>query len=303
MRILIGIMYCIENEFSDCIKAIKSQTHTDYEYFIIKNLTNKLAHETLYKTFMQRATGFDLFIKIDADMVLNRNTVFDEIVKVFQQNANLQLLKTQLHDFFTDNLIGSLNIFRSNVKWLTESDAIFPDRFEQAIVWSDDVFGLSPVADHCPNPSDFQAFHFGVHKAVKVMQLGKKNKNYGASCEHWNNIEQTKENYSNKNDKRLAFAVLGAEIAFKKRFSYKEVDFENPTLVKTFNKHKNKSFAEIKRFINRFRLSSYTFLPSKLRQDMLFRFQSQNQIISCLQTIPYLLKMGYYNFKIKIVKI
>lgn len=304
MRILIGILYCIENEFEDCISAIKRQTHKDFEYFVIRDLPNKQAHDKLYSSFMEKANEFDLFIKIDADMVLCRDDFFEKTIEVFEKNAKLQLLKTTLKDFFTNTFIGSLNIYRSNVIWnINNDETFFPDRIDNVEFWEDDHYGLSPSAWHSPNPSSFQAFHFGVHKAVKVMQFQKVSKNYNASCEHWNNYTKTRENYFFSKDKKLGIAICGAEIAFRQKFTSIEIDFKNSTLLKEFKKIENLTEREINNIVNGFSFSSFSFLPSKWRQDVLFRVKSKCIFsISNILVLRYLLKMLYYTVKTKIVK-
>ncbi len=299
MKILVGILYSIENEFDACIQAIQKQRYTDYEYFIISGLPNKEAHDTLYKSFMDRAGEFDLFIKIDADMVLLKDNFFDKVVEIFKHRQDLGLLKTRLWDFYTDSEIGSLNIYRSNVKWdIHRGEDIFPDRTDDSLVQEDEHNGLSPVALHCPNPSEFQSFHFGVHKAVKVMQFGKKEKNYGASCEHWNNYIQTLLHYRRTRDNRLAYAVLGAEMAFRRRFSAEEINYSNPRLNKCFERYRKMPEKEIFKDINRLNFRTYNYLPGKWRQDMLFRVRSRHFLAPAnFNVLVYLLKMIHYTLK------
>ena len=62
MRILIGILHTIENEFPQCIEAIKNQTYQNFDYFVVENIPNKEAHDTLYRRFMDSADNYELFI-------------------------------------------------------------------------------------------------------------------------------------------------------------------------------------------------------------------------------------------------
>ncbi len=71
MKILIGILYCIENERDACVKSIEAQTHRDFDYFIVENLPKKEAHHQLYTRFAASATEYDIFVKLDADMVIS----------------------------------------------------------------------------------------------------------------------------------------------------------------------------------------------------------------------------------------
>ena len=60
MRILVGTLYTIENELEECLAAIKSQTHPDFESFVLQDLPKETACATLYRNFMDRADQFDL---------------------------------------------------------------------------------------------------------------------------------------------------------------------------------------------------------------------------------------------------
>ncbi len=303
MKILVGIMYCIENQFNECIAAIKNQQHNQFDYFIVENLPNKTAHDTLYKNFMNNAHKYDLFIKIDADMVLCNSDFFRNVEKKFENNPKLDLLEVWLHDFFTDSLIGSLNIFRNTVTWNICSETVFVDRIVNFSHRQTDKTELAPAAYHCPNPSLFQAFHFGVHKAVKVLQFGKPDKQYMPACEHWENIEKTRQQFHKTNDIRLGIAVLGAEIAFRKKFTHQEVDFNKPEIHLLFAKYKNYSVRQIANEISRFSFSSFSFLPKIIRRDVLFKIQSRKILaIENVEVLKYLIRMMYYSLKMKLLK-
>jgi len=294
-------MYCIENEFDDCIAAIKSQTYQQFEYFVIQNLPNKTAHDTLYAAFMKRAGEFDLFIKIDADMVLCRNDFFEQVVKRFEQNTEMDLLEIQVQDFFTNRFIGSLNVFRNTVTFNINDEKVFVDRIHNAKHRVEDKTDLAPAAWHCPNPSNFQAFHFGLHKAVKIMQFGKTDKKYMPSCEHWENYETLKLNYKNNPDIRLAYAILGAEIAFRKKFTNTEIDFNNQFVHALFDKYSVYNIERLNNEIKKINIHSFSFLPSKLRQDVLYRIQSTKLLsFKNLAVYGYIFKMIYYHTKMKL---
>lgn len=239
MKLLIGIMHTIENEFEQCIESIKSQTHQDFDYFVIQNLPNKQAHDKLYKTFMDNAGKYDLFIKIDADMVLVRSTFFEEVIEKMQSDPELDNLQIAVQDFYTDSLIHGLNIFRNRVKWKISNEKIFVDRIiDKVRKGLGDKTELAPAAYHCPNPSAFQSFHFGLHKAVKVMQAGSNKLNEQGSTFHWENILKIKNNYKKSKHIQLAYALLGAHIALKNHYSHQEVNFDNPLTKTVFEKYK-----------------------------------------------------------------
>src|SRR5690242_14514637 len=117
MRILVGTLYTIENEFAACCAAIQRQTHTDFEHLVLEKLPNKVAHDTLYRTFMQRSDEFDLLIKIDADMVIRSPNLFAAIVAKFRADPLLDEYVIQLHDFFTDRPMWGMSVYRNTVRW------------------------------------------------------------------------------------------------------------------------------------------------------------------------------------------
>lgn len=279
MKILVGILHCIENEFPDCLAALRRQTHRSYDYFVLENLPNKEAHDTLYRRFMDSACSYDLFVKLDADMVLCREDLLARAADRFKANPQLDVLCIGVHDFFTDQMIDSLNVFRNTVRWRTDAEKIFPDRNQQAagqVIY--DHEDLAPAADHCPDPSPFQAFHFGVHKAVKVMQIGVHNKRRQASREHWGNLERLRANYAARRDVRLGLALVGAEMAFHEKWDAGVLDYGSPILKSYFDKVAAATPAQVDRALRARSLRSFSFLPAGKRGKVLSQLVSRNFI-------------------------
>lgn len=234
MKILVGIMYCKENEFGDCIKSIQSQTYKNFDYFVVENLPNKEAHDKLYKTFLDSKDKYNIFIKIDADMVLCRNDLFENIVHKFKQNTSMDLLSIKVQDFFTGRLIWGLNIYRNTVTLTNLAENIFVDivvKFENLVR---DDSELAPAAFHCPNPSKFQSYHYGMHKAVKFIQRDADNYQESQGMYHLNNILNMMRNYMKTNNDFVGIACLGAQIAQIKRFTYKNVNYDDSQAMDVF---------------------------------------------------------------------
>ena len=237
MRILVGVMHCIENEFADCIDAIRSQTLPAVDCFVLSNLPNKEAHDRLYSNFMARATEADLFIKVDADMVLCRNTFFEECASRFAENPDIVHMQIALDDWMTDRRIMGLHVFRSTHRWRIGNDEhvfvdmtdLNPDRVND---WND----LAPAASHCPNPSDFQSYHFGLHKAVKFMQLESSCINPSFRMAHWNHFLAMEAKYKRTKDRRIAMGVLGFSDALKHHWDSRNVDFNSISSKEKFSR-------------------------------------------------------------------
>lgn len=274
MKILVGILHCIENEFPECLAALKGQTHRDFDFFVLENLPNKAAHEALYARFMESAARYELFVKLDADMVLCRSDMLARIAERFAAAPQMDMLCIGVHDFFTARMIDSLNVFRSTVTWQRDSERIFPDRSQVAgqVVYDHDT--LAPAANHCPNPSRFQAFHFGVHKAVKVMQIGVREKRTHASREHWSNLEHLWANYESSRDLRLGMALLGAELALRGKCDERVLDYASPALRALFSPYESADPGQVDRALRANSLRAFSFLPLASRGKVLSRFVS-----------------------------
>ena len=168
MKIYVGILYSGENEFDACIESIESQDYADFEYFVFKGLAKKEAHDALNKDFSE--SGFDLLIHVGADTVLIGNEVFSNIVDRFKQNPWMQHFEIALHDFFSDQLIWGLNTYH-NIKWEKTDEQVFTDFIPvKKGCKVGDIDDLAPAAFHCPDPGSFQSFHYGAHKAMKIME-------------------------------------------------------------------------------------------------------------------------------------
>ncbi len=169
-KVLAGVMHTIENEFESCIQSVQSQKQVHVTYFVIHDLPNRQAHDKLYDTFMKENAYHDFFVKVDADMVLKNDLFFYTIGEIFNDHPELMMVSFPVYDHFSEKLINGIHSFRNTFKW---------DRDPNENIYTD----ASPISDrkkmhlklkqnagvhHCPNPSPFQAFHYGMHKAIKV---------------------------------------------------------------------------------------------------------------------------------------
>lgn len=270
MKFLIGIMHTIENEFEQCIASIKAQSHKDFDCFVIENLPNKQAHDKLYQTFMNNAKKYDLFIKIDADMVLVRNTFFEEVIAKYNElPLEINDLEIAVFDFFTQRLIYGLHVYRSNVTWeLNNKESIFVDKTQKQRIAFTDFTDLAPAAYHCPNPSDFQSFHFGLHKAVKFMQINREKFDLSSSCGHWAHILLTYKHYRKNRNNILLYALLGIYTALKNKFDNTFVNYNNEIVLSKYKKYKKMQLKAINRFV-KVKTILHLF---KLREYLSFEF-------------------------------
>ena len=187
MRILIGILHSQEPQKDECVKSIENQQYSfDYDYFIISGLSKRDAHDTLYSKFMSESSNYDLFVKLDADMIIERQDFFQFLYSVFQKDTKLDWMRLLIHDHFLDQNISGLNIYRFSVKWAKNVNNCFTDRVMIKSSVRKDI-GLDPSTiwiTHCKDASIYQAFNFGFHRAIKAFQFNSKKRIY--STLQWN---------------------------------------------------------------------------------------------------------------------
>ena len=269
MKLLVGILYYIENEFDQCVESIKRQTYQTYDYFVIEKCPNKKAHDKLYAVFMDNSNNYDLFIKIDADMVLSRHTFFEELVEYFSKNKEVPHLQIQLDDWFTQRRIMGLHAYKNTHKWILNNEAYFVDIVDapgQPIV--NDSTELAPAAIHCPDPSPFQAFHFGVHKAVKVLQRGQMTKQISYSHTHWKNFVFLESHYHRTKEPRLGLAVAGFLHAIRYLYDSSHVDYSSSETRQAFDYYQSMSQKKIEQVTYSLGLYALPFLPCELRYEL-----------------------------------
>lgn len=154
-------------------RQLAAQSFRDFEHEVISGLPNQAAHNHLYRTIMDRASSFDLFLKLDADMTLRTETSLADAVRATDEHPDAQHFAFQVWDCFTEEETLGVHIFRSGVRWGEITDDLFvdpdPPNVKQ-ILWEG---APAPFVNHGEVVSDFECFAFGVHKFLKVAQRGR----------------------------------------------------------------------------------------------------------------------------------
>ena len=268
MRILVGTLRTIENEFSACVEALNRQTHREFEHFVVRDLPNKQAHDALYDTFMRRAGEFDLFVKVDADMVIQNGDFFRRLIASFEAHSDKRGIVIPVHDFFTDTLIRGLHAYRSGVKWNTGDEEVFVDPSPvDGAQMIDDVDDLTPAAEHCPDPSPFQAFHFGAHKGLKAREALERGIP-GTLRFHSGNVEQVWRHFLRNGDVRLGLAALGGEMGLAGRFRPEHMDFDHPRLSELLKRYEDLDAVALARAVRRLRRRNWGWLAPDSRREV-----------------------------------
>src|SRR5688500_18989310 len=172
-RLLILTLSSGEAALPVMTRQLESQSFRDFEHEIISGLPNQAAHNHLYRTVMARASSFDLFLKLDADMTFRSETSLAEAVRATDDHPHQQHFAFTIWDCFTEEETLGVHIFRSGVSWGEITDDLFvdPDPPNAAqILWDGPP---APFVNHGEVVSDFECFAFGVHKFLKAAQRGR----------------------------------------------------------------------------------------------------------------------------------
>lgn len=302
MRIYVGTLYTIENDFDECVASIKKQTYRNFEHFVFKGLPNKEAHDTLFRDFLEKSEEFDLMVKVDADMVIENEHLFERIIGVFKENPILDLLSIAIYDWFSNRLILGLNTYRNNIKWKECDEDLFVDGMPldkglSLLDWKT----LAPAAIHCKNPSPFQAFHFGIHKGLKIIQPNRSsvNREHWRMRFHWENIQYTYNHFRSTGDVRLGYAIIGTELAFAGVFEPEHISYSNPFAKEVFQNYQELSTPAIKREIYCLRRQNWGWLPMKTRKALLwYLFRDKRFSFHAIKSLlidAFLDRKGIYN--------
>lgn len=245
-RVLVGTLYCGENEFDALKASLQEQTYPHWDHVVYKNLPNKEAHDRLYRTFMEQQDDFDLFLKLDADMVFRSDEGLRQIVRIFGENPDLDHLTLAVRDWYSDSLIEGLHTFSSNVSWSAIDDDRFVDPSPEVPrrhfkLWDDPA----PVVDHSPDPFPFQAFRFGVHRALKVIQPERWRMRYMQTRGQWSLLERCWEHFQSMRDRRLGLAILGADLTIQGQLEPRHYDESGESLRKIFQQYEDISAEDL----------------------------------------------------------
>lgn len=250
-RILVGTLYCGENEFSVLEQSLQEQSYTHWEHIVFENLPNKEAHDRLYRTFMDEQDSFDLFLKLDADMVLRSDEGLRRIVEIFDAKAELDHLTLAVQDWYSDSLIEGLHTFSDRASWPVRSDSRFVDASpavpgERLKLWDHPA----PIVDHSPDPSPIQAFQFGVHRALKVVQPERWRMRYGQTRAQWRLLQRCWRHFESERDRRLGLAILGASLVFNGRLEPRHYDEAEESLGKILKRYEDISTKRLHENLN-----------------------------------------------------
>jgi hypothetical protein len=212
-KIQIITLYCGENEYDACKASVKSQTYGGtIDHVFIEHLPNIAAHKKCYQTIMDGVDTYDLFIKMDADMVFTRDTAVSDIINYWNAQNQPDHMVFAVHDFIPDRLSIGIHVFTKNCTWdLDTHDGLFVDPNPHYDGHSTKTFDApAPFVSHAANPSDAAAYHFGIHRALKAFQYGRFLKQ-PQGLEAFRILQSTANHYKRTQDPKTKLALMGAE--------------------------------------------------------------------------------------------
>lgn len=260
MRLLILTLYSGENEYSSCLRSLESQEFSDFEQRILADLPNAEAHEQLYRTIMAERGNYDLFLKLDADMILADDEVLSDLVRVFEDHPGLDHLVVAVSDWMTDSLIIGAHLFSNRVRWHRHTETLYVD--------PDPVFpGIKLVVDspprdlilHASDPSPLQAFHFGAHRALQASQAYRRlrdTRTHNARVQ-WQYLDRVWSHFERSGDRRLGLAILAADMVFERKLPATANEYSDGHVLAVFEGVASLDEVEIRRrLVNRWGTSS-----------------------------------------------
>jgi hypothetical protein len=172
-RLLILTLNSGEAALPVIVEQLAAQSFRNFEHEIISGLPNQAAHNRLYRTVMNRASSFDLFLKLDADMTLRSGSSLEEALRAIDGHPDRQHFAFPVWDCFTEEETLGVHFFRSGVRWGEVTDDLFVDPDPPGvsrIIWEGPP---APFVNHGEVVSEFECFAFGVHKFLKAAQRGR----------------------------------------------------------------------------------------------------------------------------------
>jgi len=236
VRVLVGTLYTGENEFEQSKRSLQRQTHEHWEQVVLKHLPNKEAHDRLYRTFMEHADDFDLFLKLDADMVFRSKTALRTLVKLFKSHPELDDALLAVRDWASDSLIMGLHAYSHRAVWTSSEEELFVDHTPSVPGKRLATKGPpAPLVDHSPDPSPFQAFRFGVHRALKVVQRDRSRLDLFRARMQWTLLNDVQRRFAETGHRRFGLIVAGAEDVFSETVTRADYDDTSDDLRERFD--------------------------------------------------------------------
>lgn len=174
MRVLVLTLHTNESELAQNRESVLCQRPYRVDHIVYTGLPNQVAHETLYRSIMKNSGSYDLFIKLDSDMVFTNDSSVKRIAEFFINDKFLDHLNLPVFDHPSGTFLMGFHCFSNRVNWQFPLDELFVDRFPDISGnrICDPLFS-ERVVEHMPFSSEMQNFWLGYHRASKIRQRGR----------------------------------------------------------------------------------------------------------------------------------
>ena len=223
MKVFVGTMYSQEGEFDLCCQRVREQSGVQVTHFVVAGYDERTAHNSLWDEWNRQKSSHDLFVKVDADTVLAGHDTLFRVAELFKSNPRVTGMQAPLYDYMTDGQINGLSAFCPAVIFNRSKDGLFCDRgtdsgHDIVLRESDLPAELTPAGFHCTSSTHRQAFHFGLHRALKNQAKV---------------IVKIAQAWMIDRDKTRAYALAGAQSAHRFRHGC-DFNYSDPKFVAVF---------------------------------------------------------------------
>ena len=246
-RVLVLTLHSGEREFRDCLASVAAQVGVEVSHLVISGLGNIEAHNVLCETVMERAADYELFVKLDADMVLTRPTALAEVQSRFSEDPELDHLVCKVSDHYTGRAMFGLHAYSPRARWdLSNREVLFAEPSPRIpghkILASE---GLEIFADRAPAPNVDQALYCGYFRALCAVRCGRAETGPDRSLEQCRNLRDLEANFLKTGRPELGLSVLTATLVLDGRLEDRDDEQNRDAVLAQFRHLSELSSREI----------------------------------------------------------
>jgi len=247
-EVLVLTLHSGENEFAASKRSLDHQTYKRWTHKVFSDLGSVESHRALYGEIMANSGRYHIFVKFDADMVFADENVLADIVKQFNADPQLDQFIVACNDWMTGKQIIGVHAFSNRVTWEQSAEGLFvdpsPKRPGKRVIMEnpDRIF-----FHHSPDPSPFQAFHFGAHRGLKLTQRFRsyEDKRSDAMISQWDVFFSVWSRFVETGDQRLGLALVACHLVISDELGDGAQDYKDAELHESFQKYASVSSAEM----------------------------------------------------------
>ena len=171
-KVLAGILYSGEPTLSRAIGALEAQQDIDLRIVLIGGFDEWEAHRRLYRTFNETGTDVDMFVKVDADMVIRSERLIAAAFATFRAAEELDQLTINVDDWLSGRSLSGLHVWRGDVRWAESVPHLFTDQVETTVSRKLRIPRSSvSLVSHAPDPSPEQVARFVARRMLKARSV------------------------------------------------------------------------------------------------------------------------------------